>query len=139
MISDSTKDKESIQYYIKLSFEIPECQPLSTDQIQTDICFKDATFGAFLLIPIVITTIFTVPSWFKAEGTWKRRFCTLPLLVGQFWPQCQFIKVLWLMWQTKSAWKYEKERLEREIGSIGKSAFLNSYFMSRPLNLYKNQ
>ena len=89
-----------------------------------DTCLKDTNFGAFLLIPIVITTIFTVPSWFKAEGTWKRRFCTLPLLVGQFWPQWQFIKVLWLMWQTKSAWKYEKERLEREIGSIGKSGFL---------------
>ena len=126
MISDLTKVKESIYYYVQLSFEIPECQPLSTDQFQTDICLKDATFGAFLLIPIVITTIFTVPSWFKAEGTWKRRFYTLPLLVGQFWPQWQFIKVLWLMWQTKSAWKYEKERLEREIGSIGKSAFLDS-------------
>ena len=92
-----------------------------------DRCIKDPQFGAFLLIPIIITTIFTVPSWLKAEDTWKRRLCTLPILVGQFWPQWRFIKVLWMMSQTNSAWKFEKERLERDVGSLGKSAFLRSY------------
>ena len=92
-----------------------------------DTCLKDTNFGAFLLIPIVITTIFTIPSWLKTESTWKSRLCTLPILVGQFWPQWQFIKVLWMMWQSNSVWKYEKERLEREIGSIGKSALITSY------------
>ena len=68
----------------------------------------------------MVTFLFTIPHWLKTENTWKRRFCTLPLLIGQLWPQWQFVKVLWLMGQKNLGWKIEKERLEKDIGSLGK-------------------
>ena len=83
--------------------------------------YKDKNFGVSLLVPVMVTFLFTIPHWMKIEETWKRRFCTLPLLIGQFWPQWQFIKVLWLMGQNNLGWKIEKERLEKDIGSLGKS------------------
>ena len=73
-----------------------------------------------MLIPILLTTLFTIPHWWKKEDTTTKRILTFPLLLTQFWPQFQVIKVLKLVIQGDSQWKVEKKKLEREISSLGK-------------------
>ena len=58
----------------------------------------------------------------KVENTWKKRLYTMPLLIGQVWPQFQFIKVLLAMRQSNVLWKYEREKLDKQIGSLGMSS-----------------
>ena len=83
---------------------------------------KHPIYGSVMLIPVLLTTLFTIPHWWKKEETTKKRILTFPLLLTQFWPQFQVIKVLKLVIQGDSQWKVEKEKLEKEISSLGKYA-----------------
>ena len=78
-------------------------------------------YGSVVLIPIVLATLFVIPHWLKREKTLKKRLLTFPLLIGQFWPQWQIIKVLSLMKKKNPQWKIEKEKLEKELSSIGET------------------
>ena len=79
------------------------------------------TYGSVMLIPILITTLFSLPHWLKRENTWKKRLFTFPLFIIQFWPQWQVFKILKLMWERSTKWKSEKEKMEKEVSSLGKS------------------
>ena len=105
--------------FVSLPFQA--CQQEYVPQDNGDIvsAIKDKKFGACILIPVMIVFFFTIPHWMKVENTWKKRVCTMPLLIGQVWPQFQFIKVLWQMQKSNVLWKYEKEKLQKEIGSLG--------------------
>ena len=81
-------------------------------------CPKHPNYGAIMFIPIIMANLFTIPHWFKRENTWKKRLCTLPLFLGQFWPQYQVLKVFWLIKNKDLKWRKKKEELDREIGSI---------------------
>ena len=81
-------------------------------------CTKHPNYGAIMFIPIIMANLFTIPHWFKRENTWKKRLCTLPLFLGQFWPQYQALKVFWLIKNKDLRWRKKKEQLDREIGSI---------------------
>ena len=81
-------------------------------------CPKHPNYGAIMFIPIIMANLFTIPHWFKRENTWKKRLCTLPLFLGQFWPQYQALKVFWLIKNKDLRWRKKKEQLDREIGSI---------------------
>ena len=83
---------------------------------------KHPIYGSVILIPILLTTLFTIPHWWKTEDTTTRRIFTFPLLLTQFWPQYQVFKVLKLVIQGDSQWKVEKEKLEKEISSLGNLA-----------------
>ena len=78
-------------------------------------------YGSVMLIPIVLATLFVIPHWLKREKTLKKRLLTFPLLIGLFWPQWQVIKVLSLMKKKNPQWKIEKEKLEKELSSIGET------------------
>jgi hypothetical protein len=65
-----------------------------------------------------MANLFTIPHWFKRENTWRKRLCTLPLFLGQFWPQYQVLKVFWMIKNKDLRWRKKKEQLDREIGSI---------------------
>ena len=54
-------------------------------------------FGSMMLVPIILTTLFIIPHWLKREDTTLKRILTFPLLVVQFWPQWQVLKVLKLI------------------------------------------
>ena len=43
----------------------------------------------------------------------------ITVLLGQVWPQWQVIKILKLMKEGNSQWRTEKEKLEREVSSLG--------------------
>ena len=110
--------------FIPLSFQA--CQEYDPQYEWIDISgYKDKKFGACILIPVIIAFLFTIPHWMKVENTWKKRLYTMPLLIGQVWPQFQFIKVLWAMRQSNVLWKYEREKLDKQIGSLGMSSFFS--------------
>ena len=72
------------------------------------------------MIPVMIAFLFTIPHWFRRENSILKRLLTFPILIGQFWPQWQVVKILWLMIKKSSTWKNEKEKLEKEVSSLGK-------------------
>ena len=76
-------------------------------------------FGSIFLIPIVLTTIFMIPKWWKKEKTLKQKLFTFPLLIGQLWPQWEALKVVQMIWTSKNQWREEKKRLELEVSSLG--------------------
>jgi hypothetical protein len=43
----------------------------------------------------------------------------ITISLGQVWPQWQVIKILKLMKEGNSQWRTEKEKLEREVSSLG--------------------
>ena len=82
------------------------------------VCRKHPNYGAIMFIPIIMANLFTIPHWLKRENTWKKRLCTLPLFLGQFWPQFQALKLFWLIKNKDLKWRKKKEQLDREISSI---------------------
>ena len=80
---------------------------------------KQPIFGTMVLIPIILGTLFTIPHWLRRENTWRKRLMTFPLLILQFWPQWETIKVLRLVWKNDKKWKDEKEKLDKEISPLG--------------------
>ena len=81
---------------------------------------KHPIYGSVMLIPIILVTLFTIPHWFRREKSMLKRVLTFPMLIGQLWPQWQVVKILWLMIKKSSTWKNEKEKLEKEVSSLGK-------------------
>ena len=77
-------------------------------------------YGSIMLIPIILTTLFTIPHWYRRENSIKKRLITFPILIFQLWPQWQVIKVLKLMRNGDSKWRIEKQKLEKEVSFIGK-------------------
>ena len=53
------------------------------------------------------------------RSPWGKRLMTFPLLILQFWPQWETIKVLRLVWKNDNKWKDEKEKLDKEISPLG--------------------
>ena len=81
---------------------------------------KHPIFGSMMLVPIILATLFIIPHWLKREDTTLKRILTFPLLVGQFWPQWQVLKVLKLIKERRTReWRGEKEKLEKEVSSLG--------------------
>ena len=86
---------------------------------------KHPIFGSIMLVPIILATLFIIPHWFKREDTTLKRILTFPLLVGQFWPQWQVIKLLKLIKERRTReWREAKEKLEKEVSSLGNNFLL---------------
>ena len=92
----------------------------------TGIAEPQPNYGKVMLIPIMLATLFTIPHWLKRENTLRKRLYTLPLLLGQFWPQWQVIKILRLMTKRNPQWQTEKKNLEKEVSSLGKVNLLEN-------------
>ena len=80
---------------------------------------KYPIYGWMLLVPIFLVTFFTSFHWWKRENTTRKRILTFPLLIGQLWPQWQVMKILWMMKKKNGHWKAEREKLQKEVGSLG--------------------
>ena len=81
---------------------------------------KHPIYGSMILFPILVATLFTSFHWCKREDTTRKKLFTLPLLIGQLWPQWQVLKVLWMMKKRDGHWKAEREKLQKDISSLGK-------------------
>ena len=81
-------------------------------------------FGTVILIPVLVSTLFTLPHWWKLEGNWRQRLKTFPLVLVQFWSQYRVLRVLIKgLWYQTSSWRREKMTFEKDIGALGNPAF----------------
>ena len=72
--------------------------------------------------PLTASILFTIPHWWRSEGTWFRRIITLPLLLGLCWPQYWAVRILVLgLCMKVSSWRKEKETVDKDVSSIGKT------------------
>ena len=83
-------------------------------------------FGWLILVPVVLSTIFQIPHWWKIERNMKRRAVTLPLLLCQFWPQSRMLQLAFLGWKKDKNWMQEKKYLQKYVTSIGNHTILNN-------------
>ena len=78
-------------------------------------------YGTMMLIPIVISTLFTLYHWGRLEIKWWHKLITLPLVLIQFWTQYRTIRILILgLWYQISSWRKEKKVFDKDLGSLGK-------------------
>ena len=79
-------------------------------------------FASSMLGPLAASILFTIPHWWRSEGTMCRRLVTLPLLLGLCWPQYRAVRILVLgLCMKVSSWRSEKEFIEKDVCSIGKT------------------
>ena len=71
-------------------------------------------------IPVILSTIFQIPHWWEIEANMKRRCCTLPLLILQFWPQSCMLRMIYAGWKKDVNWAGQKASLQKNVISIGK-------------------
>ena len=77
-------------------------------------------FASMMFGPLTASILFTIPHWWRSEGTWFRRLITLPLLLGLCWPQYRAVRILVLGLCLKvSSWRKEKETIDKDVSSIG--------------------
>ena len=78
-------------------------------------------FGTLMLIPIMISTLFTLYHWWRLETKWWHKLLTLPLVLVQFWAQYRTIRILILgIWYQIGSWRKEKKVFDKDLGSLGK-------------------
>ena len=82
-----------------------------------------STFGTVILIPVLISTLFTLPHWWRIEGNWRQRLKTFPLVLIQFWSQYRVLRVLVKgLWYQTSSWRREKMTFDKDIGALGNTS-----------------
>ena len=80
-------------------------------------------FAITMLVPVLLSTIFMIPHWFKMERSKKRLLKTFPLILLQIYPQMKMAEILFFaLWKKDRKWKSKKEDIQKEIGSIGNSS-----------------
>ena len=78
-------------------------------------------YGTVMLIPIMISTLFTLHHWWRLETKWWHKLLTLPLVLVQFWTQYRTICILILgLWYQIGSWRKEKKVFDKDLSSLGK-------------------
>ena len=78
-------------------------------------------YGTVMLIPIMISTLFTLHHWWRLETKWWHKLLTLPLVLVQFWTQYRTIRILILgLWYQIGSWRKEKKVFDKDLSSLGK-------------------
>ena len=80
-------------------------------------------FAIAMLMPVLLAMLSIVPHWWNNEKktTSCNKIFTCALVLLQFYPQWKMLNVLYMgLWKKDAKWKEEKERLQRNIGSLGK-------------------
>ena len=74
-------------------------------------------------MPVLLAMFFILPHWWNNEKKttrWNKIF-TFALVLLQFYPQWKMLNVLYMgLWKKDAKWKEEKEKLQRNVGSLGK-------------------
>jgi len=78
-------------------------------------------FALAMLMPVILAMLFILPHWWNNEKktTSSNKIFTFSLVLLQFYPQWKMLNVLYMgLWKKDAKWKEEKERLQRNIGSL---------------------
>ena len=100
---------------------------LHSVDVYSDIAFTvklyingNANYSYATMGPILAGFVCLLPHWWRIEDTREKKLKTLPLLVLQCWPQYLACRILYFGLVKKIAlWRTEKQRLNRDISSIG--------------------
>ena len=77
-------------------------------------------FAMSMLFPVILSTLFVIPHWWKQEKPEGRLLKTLPFVIFQLYPQYKMVELLYLgLWKTDKQWKAKKDFLMKEMGSLG--------------------
>ena len=77
-------------------------------------------FAMAMLFPVILSTLFLIPHWWKQEKPKGRLLKTLPFVIFQLYPQYKMSEILYLgLWKTDKQWKAKKDFLMKEMGSLG--------------------
>ena len=80
-------------------------------------------FGFAMLSPILLVTVFILKHWWNEEkyASQKSKIFTFILVIFQIWPQYKMLNVMYIgFWKNDPKWREEKEKLQRNICSLGK-------------------
>ena len=88
-------------------------------------------FGYAMLIPVCLSMFFITIQWWNNERktSHKNKIGTFFLVLLQFYPQWQMLKVLKLgLWNIDIRWKEKKEEIVKNLGSLGnKNSNISQY------------
>ena len=87
------------------------------------LVYGHTNFTLAMLMPVLLAMLFILPHWWNNEKktTLCNKILTFTLALLQFYPQWKILNVLYMgLWKKDVKWKEEKERLQQNIGSIGK-------------------
>ena len=77
-------------------------------------------FTIALACPMICSTLFTLPHWWKMEKNICKRIITFPLVILLFYPQYKMIQVLYLgLWKKDGDWPKQKALIEKNVSGIG--------------------
>ena len=80
-------------------------------------------FALAMLMPVLLAMLFILPHWWNNEKNINicNKIFTFILVLLQFYPQWKMLNVLYMgLWKKDAKWKEEKERLQQNIGTLGK-------------------
>ena len=77
-------------------------------------------FGFAILSPVLLSTIFVLVHWWKIESNLMNKLITLPLIIGQIWPQYRIVRILYFgLIKQNRKWKVENEEQKKNVSSLG--------------------
>lgn len=77
-------------------------------------------FGLATLMPVVVSTLFTIVHWWKIEATLFKKVITFPLVFCQVWAQYRVARIIFLgFWVQSKKWRFENEFFKKNVGSLG--------------------
>ena len=85
--------------------------------------YGHTNFALAMLMPVFLAMLFILPHWWdnEKETTFCNKIFTFALVLLQFYPQWKMLNVLYIgLWKKDAKWKEEKERVQGNIGSLGK-------------------
>ena len=84
--------------------------------------YGHSKFGYAMLIPVFLSMFFITIQWWNNERktSYKNKIGTFSLVLLQFYPQWQMLKVLKLgLWNIDVGWREKKEEIVKNLGSLG--------------------
>ena len=85
-----------------------------------DYSGRHPKFGFAILSPVFLSTIFVLVHWWKTESNLLNKLLTLPLVIGQMWPQYRIIRILYFgLIKQNRKWKVENEDQKKNVSSLG--------------------
>ena len=91
--------------------------------------------GILMMIPVVLSTLFMIPHWWKNEEKWWRKVLTFIFI--PVYPQYRALRVLffWCFGYGEKAVQ-EKERFDNTVSFVGKYSYYPLYFLNPVLTSF---
>ena len=75
-------------------------------------------FATVLSIPVILSLLFLIPHWWRAEKTSSMRLITLPLLLLQLWPQWRVVKLILMIFKDEEKYCVKRTKYDMDLTSL---------------------